>query len=133
MNGIYLGCKHGIKKMKYSQDASIINNAAITGMFHKQENSCAYNSSKASIILHTKSVAGHCAAQKYNIRCNSVSPGPTETPMSKNSLKTISKEHIDRIVPIGRIGRADEVANTIVFLASELASYITGQNVAVDG
>jgi 3-oxoacyl-[acyl-carrier protein] reductase/7-alpha-hydroxysteroid dehydrogenase len=91
---------------------------------------CAYPASKFAVNGLTKSLARELA--KDNIRVNGVAPGVTRTDM----VAALPKEMVDRIsatIPLGRVGEPEEVAAACLFLASDLASYVTGTTVKVDG
>ena len=89
-----------------------------------------YAASKAGVIGLTKSIAREVASR--GITCNAVAPGLIETDMTK-ALSADMKAKYENQIPLGRLGTAEDVANTVVFLASDAASYITGQVVHVDG
>ena len=89
-----------------------------------------YVAAKAGIIGFTKAVAQELGA--WSIRCNAVAPGFIETDMTAHLDEKALKEW-KRMIPLGRIGRAEEVAKTCLFLASDQSSYITGQVLQVDG
>ena len=96
-----------------------------------------YSSAKAGVRNLTKSVALHCEQKGYAIRCNSIHPGPIDTPILKQTHGgRIEPRHMEarkRSIPMGRIGRPEEVAKPILFLASDDASFITGTELVVDG
>lgn len=108
---------------------SIINIASVAGI-ENEEGGTAYGSSKAAIIFATRSMALELGL--YGLRVNSVSPGFIATDMWKVRDSKI-KDKILSETPLKRQGMPREVANVILFLASELSSYITGQNIVVDG
>ena len=88
--------------------------------------------------LLTKSVALHCAQQGYRIRCNSVHPGFVDTPLLSNAFARMEDpESVRRTVieqhPVGRMGRPEDVAHAIVYLASDEADFVTGSELVVDG
>ena len=89
-----------------------------------------YAASKAGIIGFTKSIALELGSR--NIRCNAIAPGFIETDMSSQGSEKLLKNWIDSI-PLKRAGSVNDVANLCVYLASEKASYITGQVIRVDG
>ncbi|MGV8090503.1 MAG: SDR family oxidoreductase [Mangrovibacterium sp.] len=94
------------------------------------KNPIEYGVGKAGIIQMTKYFAVHWG--KMNVRCNCISPGPFPNPtVQKDNPSFI--ERLSTKVPMGRIGKSEEIAGTVVFLLSEASSYITGQNIAVDG
>jgi 3-oxoacyl-[acyl-carrier protein] reductase len=90
--------------------------------------SAVYNATKAAIINLTRSAALELAGR---IRVNSVSPGPIETDMWPDDAPF--KPLMNTLVPMGRLGQAEEVAHAIQFLASDAASFVTGQDLLVDG
>ena len=117
------------KYMMKSGKGSIVNIASVTGL-DAVEGGIAYGSSKAAVIYATKTLALELA--KYGIRVNAVSPGFIDTDMWKNRKPEI----IDKIIsetPLHRQGTPGEVAQVVLFLASEMSSFITGQNIVVDG
>ena len=88
--------------------------------------------------LLTKSIALHCAEQGYNIRCNSLHPSYVDTPMVRNFIaesadpqRTLSV--VNRVSPMNRMGRPEEVAAMVVFLATDGASFINGAEIPIDG
>jgi NAD(P)-dependent dehydrogenase (short-subunit alcohol dehydrogenase family) len=98
----------------------------------------AYCASKGSVRLLSKSVAMHCAAMRYNIRCNSVHPGWIETPMvtpriQQSADPAETRARMEKMHPIGRLGEADDVAKAIRYLASDDSSFLTGAELAIDG
>lgn len=107
---------------------SIVNVASVSGIEPK-EGGMIYGSSKAALLFSTKTMALELA--NNGIRVNSVSPGFIDTDMWKNRDDT--KEKLIIKTPLGRQGDPDEVAQVILFLASDMSSYITGQNIIVDG
>ncbi|MBI4708533.1 MAG: 3-oxoacyl-[acyl-carrier-protein] reductase [Candidatus Omnitrophica bacterium] len=111
------------------KSGSIINISSVSGIrgIPRQTN---YSASKAGLIGFTKSLAQECAG--YNVRVNAVAPGFIETDMLSD-LRQDYKEKILKFIPLGRMGRAEEVAKAVKFLASESSNYITGQTIVVDG
>ena len=89
-----------------------------------------YPASKYAVNGITKSLARELG--KYNIRVNAVAPGITETDMVKNLPKEMI-EPLIKTIPLGRIGKPEDVANAFLFLASDMASYVTGEILSVDG
>lgn len=115
--------------MMRAKTGSIVNVASVSGVEGKQ-GSIAYGSSKAAVIFSTKTMARELGS--YGIRVNSVSPGFIATDMWHDRKKEI-KEKILNETPLHRQGTPKEVANVILFLASDRSSYITAQNIIVDG
>lgn len=129
--GTFLGTKWAFDHMKAGGGAIInISSIAALGRFGGTE--AAYAASKAAVVALTRS----CAAQygRYGIRCNAILPGPVDTPMMRAAYDTEDKRrHRLGSIPIGRFATAQEVADLAVFLASERASGISGETIAVDG
>ena len=115
--------------MMKAQRGSIVNIASVTGIEGKQ-GGLAYGSSKAAVIYSTKTMAKELGV--YGIRVNAVSPGFIDTDMWKGRDSQV-KEKILSETPLHRQGMPREVANIILFLASDLSSYVTGQNIVADG
>lgn len=115
--------------MVRNRTGSIINIASVSGI-ESEQGSIAYGSSKAAVIFATKTMAVELG--KCGIRVNAVSPGFIDTDMWKNRDEGVRDRILAR-TPLGRQGTAKEVANVILFLASDMSSYMTGQNLVVDG
>jgi len=116
--------------MMRNKSGSIINissSAAIEG----NEGRTAYASAKASIIASTKVLAKELAP--YNIRVNALAPGLTQTDMMQESTPNDALQQTIKRICLGRVGQPDEIANVILFLASDLSSYMTSQVLRVDG
>lgn len=130
--GVFLGIKYAIPEMRKAGGGSIVNISSISGMVGQEYTHIGYNASKGAVRILTKSAAVQNA--KDEIRVNSVHPGVM--PPMRNARVTadpeVRKEMIQG-VPLGREGRQEEVANAVLFLASDDASYITGAELAVDG
>ena len=131
--GVFLGMKHGIAAMrKTGQGGSVINLSSISGIVGQGYIHVGYNASKGAVRLITK--AGAAQHGKEGIRVNSVHPGlmpPMRT--SGRTADPVARAKTLKGVPMGRAGEVDEVANAILFLASDEASYITGAELVVDG
>jgi NAD(P)-dependent dehydrogenase (short-subunit alcohol dehydrogenase family) len=139
LDGVFLGCKYGvaeIKKHTATLGGSIINISSISGII-AGANMAAYNSAKAGVRLLSKSVALHCAKSGYNIRCNSVHPTFIDTPILDRHRKRFGAEvmaqKLGKQVPIGRLGRPNEVGYGILYLASDESSFTTGSELIIDG
>jgi len=119
-----------VRIMMRQKSGSIVNissSAAIEG----NEGRTAYASAKASIIASTKVLAKELAP--YNIRVNAVAPGLTQTEMMENSTSEKALEETINRISMKRVGQPEEIANSVLFLASDLSSYITSQVLRVDG
>ena len=116
------------RKMMRQKSGSIINVGSVSGCLYADDG--AYGASKAALIHSTRVMAKELA--DYNIRVNSVSPGFIGTSMWTDRSEEMLKEGLERSV-MKRMGEPEEVANVIYFLSSDKASYMTGQNVVIDG
>ena len=115
--------------MMKHRSGSIINIASVAGM-DAEQGGIAYGSSKAAVIFSTKTMALELG--QYGIRVNSVAPGFINTDMWKARRQDVMDKIMNE-TPLGRQGTPEEVAKTILFLASDMSSFITGQNIVVDG
>ncbi len=136
LDGTFLGCKHGVRAMK-ENGGSIINISSVSGLIGGH-NVAAYNSSKGGVRLLTKSVALHCARKGYGIRCNSVHPSFVDTPLIADFVAGApdperAREKLEGQIPLGRLGKPEEVADLVLFLASDESAYITGAEMVIDG
>jgi 3(or 17)beta-hydroxysteroid dehydrogenase len=130
--GAFLGMKFAIPFMKAAGGGSIVNISSISGITGQHGIHVGYNASKGAVRTLTKAAAVQHGAD--NIRVNSVHPGLM--PPMRTSRRTADPEVRARMlqrVPLGRAGRVEEVANAVLFLASDEASYITGAELWVDG
>ncbi len=133
--GVFLGMKAVSEPMKAQGSGSIVNISSIAGMngFDKR-NSISYVASKWAVRGMTKAAAQELA--QYGIRVNSVHPGYIDTPMLRGGRDAVDEERamrINRRIPMRRIAEAEEVAQLVLFLASDEASYCTGGEYVVDG
>jgi 3(or 17)beta-hydroxysteroid dehydrogenase len=136
LTGVMIGCQVGIRLMKANPEGprgSLINTASTAAYGALPD--VAYSSTKSAVRLLTKSVAVHCARAGYAIRCNSLHPGATDTPILAPALQAAPqmKAAFDRMSPMGRMGEPREIAAMAVFLASDESSYVTGAEMLVDG
>jgi 3alpha(or 20beta)-hydroxysteroid dehydrogenase len=147
IESVFLGMKYAAQAMKpggsAGQGGSIINLSSVAGIMGVPLES-AYGATKGAVRLYTKHAAVEFAALGYGIRVNSVHPGLIETDMGDKLLEGIvqngladsvdeAREMIHALTPMGRLGRAGEVAAVVQFLASNAASYVTGSEYVVDG
>jgi len=125
----FLMCQESIKRMIKNKKGSIINISSVVAHLGNagQVN---YASSKAAIIAMSKSLAKEYA--KKNIRINCISPGFIETDMTA-SLKEEHKKILLNNIPMAKMGSGDDIANAVVFLASDLSNYITGETLHING
>ncbi|MCJ7558748.1 MAG: glucose 1-dehydrogenase [Gammaproteobacteria bacterium] len=138
IDGVFHGIQLGVAAMRET-GGSIINMASIEGLLGEPM-AAAYNASKGAVRILSKSAAVHCARSGYPVRINSVCPGFIETPLVLNALASMPPEMAQEFqnkvtarTPMGRLGQPIEIANMVLFLASDEASYITGADMVVDG
>jgi cyclopentanol dehydrogenase len=128
--GPFLGVKAAVEAMKISGGGSIINLSSTAGL--RSSLSVHYGASKGALRLMTKSIANRFA--KDGIRCNSVHPGPIDTAMGHKAVPEDQlQERLYNRIPLGRFGKPEEIANAILFLASDESSFMTGSEMVVDG
>jgi len=130
--GVFLGTAAAVPQMQKNGGGSIVNFSSISGVVGQTMVHMAYNASKGAVRTMTKSTAVQFG--KDRIRCNSVHPGlmpPMRT--SGATADPAVRSKMLRAVPLGRAGEVDEVANAVLFLASDEASYVTGTELYVDG
>ncbi len=134
LKGTFLMCKHALKPMLAQESGSIVNVASIEGL-HGVDGGSAYNASKGGVVLLTRNLAIDYG--RKGIRVNCVCPGLIDTPMTAALFRDEAlAEFRDRLVEahhLGRMGRPEEIAAAALFLASDDASFVTGQALAVDG
>src|SRR6266536_4659226 len=118
--------RHMLERKK----GAIVNVASIAGFGGGQLNTVGYNASKAAVINLTRALAVEWAAR--GIRVNAIAPGLFRTRMSEVLVQRAEAANV-QVAPLGRIGKSGEIAPTVLFLASEGASYITGQVIPIDG
>ena len=137
LTGTFLGCQHAVRIMKQRAGGSIINLSSVLGI-RGDAQSLAYCASKGGVRLLTKSVAAYCGEQRLGIRCNSIHPGYMRTPMVQSWLDTLDdaaevEQGLIDHHPIGHLGDADDIAQMVVYLASDESRFVTGAEMVVDG
>jgi len=131
LKGQFMGCKHAIPHMLARGGGSIVNTASIEGFVGRGVRA-AYGAAKAGVVLLTKSVASQYGAR--GIRCNAVAPGLVLTPALKHHYTTPEPlEPSQALYPMPRLCAPEDVANAVLFLASQEAAYINGTTLMVDG
>lgn len=137
VRGVFLGLKYVLKQMLTQNGGAVVNTASTAGLMGSPGMN-AYVASKHAVLGLTKTASGEVARQ--GIRVNAVCPGPIDTRMIQDLQKQLNPENPGKVaatyqasIPIGRYGTAEEVANTVLFLCSDLAGNITGAHFVVDG
>jgi len=129
LSGVFLCAKYALKEMVKQGSGSIVNCASILGHVG-QAATASYTAAKGGVVNMTRALALEYASQ--GIRVNAVCPGYIKTPLL-DQLDDEMLQHLVSLHPLGRLGESHEVANAVVFLASDEASFITGANLLVDG
>ncbi|MFG2712110.1 SDR family NAD(P)-dependent oxidoreductase [Streptomyces goshikiensis] len=132
LKSMFLCSKHALRHMVGARNGAIVNVCSVSGLV-AWPGIAAYNATKGGVMMLTKSLAVDYA--QYGIRANCVCPSIIDTPMTDTSIGNDAsvKEEKAKLNPIGRLGTPEDVANAILFLASEKSSFITGAALTVDG
>lgn len=132
LKGVFLGMKHGIKAMLQSGGGAVINNASVAGLVGFP-NIPAYCAAKGGVVQLTRAAALEYATQ--NVRVNCLCPGVIDTPMVQRFTGGTAEGASAMVAmePVGRLGRAEEVAQLALYLASDRSSFVTGAVIPVDG
>ena len=138
LDAVFLGTQTAVKAMQ-ENGGSIINISSIEGMVG-QPDIPAYNASKGGVRLLTKSAALHCARQNYAVRVNSVHPGFILTEMVQQGIDALldadptqTVAAFTQDIPLGKMGEPLDIANGVLFLASDESKYMTGSELVIDG
>lgn len=130
LTGVFCACKCVVPHMLERRSGCIVNMSSTAGKTAHPNASLSYGVSKAGINSLTQKLAYDLAP--YGIRVNAVCPGPVETDMSRQWTEEYRKKVLEDI-PLRRLGRGEDVANTVVFLASEMSAFIVGESINVNG
>ena len=132
VKGVFFGCKYGIPALKRAGGGSIINTASFVAHLGAATPQIAYTASKGAVLAMTRELA--IIHARENIRVNALCPGPLRTELLMKFLNTEEKKQRRLVhIPMGRFGEAAEMANAVLFLASDESSYTTGSEFLVDG
>jgi NAD(P)-dependent dehydrogenase (short-subunit alcohol dehydrogenase family) len=131
LTGVYLGFRAAIPHMLAAGGGSIVSTASISGT-RPAAGEAPYSAAKAGVAAITASAALEYAP---DIRVNAVSPGMIETALTAPLLQFVpdAQDRYEKTTPVGRVGQPEDIADVVVFLCSDLARFITGQNLVVDG
>ncbi len=135
LDGVFLGCKYGIRAMRKGNGGSIINISSILG-FAGLATATNYCASKGGVRLLTKAAALECARKTPLVRVNSIHPGFIDTPMVAGAIQRRGPEfrnYIEENVPLGELGEPNDIAEGVVYLASDGAKFVTGTELTIDG
>lgn len=138
VNSIFHGCQKALPLMRDHAPGSIINISSIAGLI-ASDTMPAYNASKAAVWMLSKSIALHCAKKSMNIRCNSVHPTFVDTPILDGTAKAASLdkgvllEKLARQIPLKFVGEPNDIANAVLYLASDESRFMTGAELKLDG
>jgi NAD(P)-dependent dehydrogenase (short-subunit alcohol dehydrogenase family) len=133
--GVWNGCRAAIPHMKEQESGAIVNVASLAGVIG-QPWSAAYAFTKGGVAKFTRTIAGELG--RYGVRANAVCPGFTDTPLVRGGLEShddpeAAREKLESQYALKRIGQPEEIANAILFLASDESSFVTGHELVVDG
>jgi NAD(P)-dependent dehydrogenase (short-subunit alcohol dehydrogenase family) len=138
VDSIFHGCQKALPLMREHAPGSIVNISSIAGLI-ASNTMPAYNSSKAAVWMLTKSIALHCAKNNMQIRCNSVHPTFVDTPIldgtarNHNLDKGVLMDKLARQIPLKFVGEPNDIANAVVYLASDESRFMTGAEMKLDG
>lgn len=139
LDGVFLGTKHALALMRQSDpvNGSIINISSVMGLVGYAD-IAPYNASKGGVRLYSKSVAISCAAQRLNVRVNTVHPGFIDTPLLRKAMARFkdpaeAQKVYDALQPVGHVGQPEDVAFGVLYLASDESKFVTGAELVIDG
>ncbi|MCX7741393.1 SDR family NAD(P)-dependent oxidoreductase [Meiothermus sp.] len=135
LKGTFFGCKHAIPLLRQAGGGTIVNNSSVSA-FANVGGNLSYGASKGAIMSLTRILAIEYARE--NIRVNAICPGVIDTPMNQRNLEKAAdpdavRERWMAATPLGRMGTPEEVARTVLYLASEMSSFTTGIGLLIDG
>ena len=135
LKGTFFGCKYAVPALRRSGGGAIVNNSSVSA-FANVGGNISYAASKGAVMSLTRVLALELAHD--NIRVNAVCPGVIDTAMNQRNLEnSVDKESVQQrwkeVTPLGRMGTPEEVARTVLYLASEMSSFTTGVGLLIDG
>ena len=129
--GVFLGCKHSIPAMRTSGGGSIINMSSVASHLGYPVY-FAYSAAKGAVRAMTKAIAVHCQMNKYGIRCNSVHAGAIDTAMVRQATRDLGMEMSAWEQSPTGLGQPEDVANLVVYLASDESRFVNGTEILID-
>ncbi len=137
LDAIFIGTQLAMPYLKASQPASIINISSVAGMIAHGD-MMSYNAAKAGVWMLSKSIALHCARAGYDIRCNSVHPVFTRTPIidplvSLGGGGKAGEDRLTKQIPLARLGEPEDVGYCVLYLASDESRFVTASEFKIDG
>jgi len=138
VDSIFHGCQKALPLMRDHAPGSIVNISSIAGLI-ASDTMPAYNASKAAVWMLSKSIALHCAKKNMQIRCNSVHPTFVDTPILDGTAKhagldkQVLLDKLARQIPLKFVGEPDDIANAVLYLASDESRFMTGAELKLDG
>ena len=132
LKGVFFGCKYGIPALRNNGGGSVINTASFVAVMGAATPQIAYTASKGGVLAMTRELA--IVHAREHIRVNALCPGPLRTELLMKALDTEEKKQRRLVhIPIGRFGEAEEIAQAVLYLASDESSFVTGSSFVVDG
>jgi NAD(P)-dependent dehydrogenase (short-subunit alcohol dehydrogenase family) len=133
LKSVFLCCKHGIPHLLERGGGSVINTASFVAVMGAATSQISYTASKGGVLALTRELGVEFA--RRNVRVNALCPGPIDTPLLRELFAKDPEKAQRRLVhvPMGRFGRAEEIANGVLFLASDESSFVTATTFLVDG
>ncbi len=133
LKSVFLCCKHGIPHLLEGGGGSVINTASFVAVMGAATSQISYTASKGGVLALTRELGVEFARQ--NIRVNALCPGPVDTPLLQELFAKDPERARRRLVhvPMGRFGKAEEIANGVLFLASDESSFMTASTFLIDG
>ena len=137
LDGVFMGVQRAINEMEKTGGGSIVNISSAAGIIGMR-NAGGYSASKGGVRLLSKAAAMECAHARNNIRINSVHPGPIDTPGIAAAIDKFgggdkTRQKFADSVPMGRLGKAEDIAYGVLYLASDESGYVTGTELIIDG
>jgi 3(or 17)beta-hydroxysteroid dehydrogenase len=128
--GVFLGCKHALPLMNESGGGSIVNMSSIASHLGYPIY-FAYSAAKGAVRAMSKAIAVHCQMNGYKIRVNSLHPGAIDTPMIDQTASELGLDNKEDLSPVG-LGQPEDVANVVLFLASDESRFVNGTEIVID-